>query len=155
MEETKTCFKCKKEKPLSEYYNHKGMSDGHLNKCKECAKLDVKKSYEKNIENVEYLEKERLRGRIKYAKYKYSAKIKHPEGKTTSRFIKSKGIDLNGKEIHHWNYNLKNDVFGHFCHNFIIQKHVFVRNIEMDFTTFNTIKYVPQSTQGVHAYAHV
>ena len=111
MEETKTCFKCKKEKPLSEYYNHNGMSDGHLNKCKECAKLDVKKSYEKNIENVEYLEKERLRGRIKYAKYKYSAKIKHPEGKTTSRFIKSKGIDLNGKEIHHWNYNLKNDVF--------------------------------------------
>ena len=79
MEQTKVCFKCKKEKPLSEYYNHKKMGDGHLNKCKECAKLDVKKYYEKNIENVEYLEKERLRARIKYAKYKYRAKIKHTE----------------------------------------------------------------------------
>ena len=27
MEETKTCFKCKKEKPLSEYYNNKDYRD--------------------------------------------------------------------------------------------------------------------------------
>ena len=109
--ETKKCFKCGEIKPLSEYYNHKKMGDGHLNKCKECAKLDVKKYYEKNSENVEYLEKERLRARIKYAKYKYRAKINHTEGGSTSRFIKRRGIDLNGKEVHHWNYNLKNDVF--------------------------------------------
>ena len=44
-------------------------------------------------------------------KYKYRAKIKHPEGSSASRFIKRRGIDLNGKEVHHWNYNLKNDVF--------------------------------------------
>lgn len=37
----KKCFKCNIEKPLSDYYKHKEMKDGHLNKCKECTKKDT------------------------------------------------------------------------------------------------------------------
>lgn len=38
MNTEKKCFVCGQVKPLDEFYVHKRMGDGHLNKCKECCK---------------------------------------------------------------------------------------------------------------------
>ena len=34
----KKCFICGRVKPIDEFYKHKDMNDGHLNKCKECTR---------------------------------------------------------------------------------------------------------------------
>jgi hypothetical protein len=38
----KQCFKCKEVKVLEMFYKHPYMPDGHVNKCKECNKIDNK-----------------------------------------------------------------------------------------------------------------
>ena len=50
---TKVCFKCGRELPIDNFYKHAQMADGHLNKCKDCAKRDVHEKYMQNIDNPE------------------------------------------------------------------------------------------------------
>ena len=53
----KACFRCSECKPMSEFYRHAAMADGHLNKCKACcrayaianrrAKVDYYRAYDR------------------------------------------------------------------------------------------------------------
>ena len=38
----KACFKCGRALPLTEFYKHPHGKDGHLGKCKDCTKRDVR-----------------------------------------------------------------------------------------------------------------
>lgn len=58
---SKTCFKCKKCLPLTEFYKHSAMGDGLLGKCKECTKNDVSANRLKNIDRIRQYDRDRAR----------------------------------------------------------------------------------------------
>jgi len=112
----KECFKCKIIKPLTAFYKHPQMSDGHVNKCKDCNKKDVKENYLTNIQKDCFIESERKRGRKKYRRlYKGRGKAnpltnakwqeKYPEKKKASTMSGSLKKPFDGAEKHHWSYN--------------------------------------------------
>jgi len=117
----KICFRCNIEKPLTEYYKHKQMGDGHLNKCKDCTKSDSKKTLDKILADPEKKKKEQARHRDKYYRLNYLEKHKPSyEAKKMSidqyksKFpekiaAKNKSGKLvapeKGLQKHHWSYN--------------------------------------------------
>jgi len=57
----KECFKCHKIKDVNCFYVHGQMSDGHLGKCKSCAKKDVHDRYSNPESRKRIVEYERKR----------------------------------------------------------------------------------------------
>jgi hypothetical protein len=77
----KRCFKCGAEKPLTQFYTHPGMADGHLNKCKDCAKVDVRTDRAVNPRARAY-DRERSKlphRRANVARVSKAWDVRHPE----------------------------------------------------------------------------
>ena len=63
---TKICILCEKEKEISDFYKHPKMPFGVDSKCKECVKERAKIREEKLRKDINWVEKERDRGREKH-----------------------------------------------------------------------------------------
>lgn len=73
---TKICFKCNTEYGLEFFHKHKGMKDGHLNKCKYCVVKDVA-DWRKNNPEARKIEHARNRERKGFmTKAEYVAKTR-------------------------------------------------------------------------------
>jgi len=85
----KKCFKCKRKKPLEQFYKHPATSDGHLGKCKACTKKDVKERYNdpEARERIRKYEAERFKKPERKAKtLEYNrARAKRNPGKAAAR----------------------------------------------------------------------
>ena len=119
----KVCFRCNTEKSLNQFYKHKGMADGHLNKCKNCTKKDTKKRQDYLSNDPVWVQSEKDRGRNKYHRLNYRGKHKptpDQKKKTNKRYddkypekSKIKSISsrletkIKGNHKHHWSYNLE------------------------------------------------
>mgnify|MGYP003402966832 CR=1 FL=1 len=117
----KFCFGCSSKKPLSEFYKHKAMADGHLNKCIACKKNDSAQNLAKKLEDPEWHEKEKARHRDKYYRLGYKEKHKptpeekaiaiakykanFPEKYKARLAAQHKKPATSGNELHHWSYN--------------------------------------------------
>ena len=106
----KPCIRCNETKPLSEFYTHPMMGDGHLNKCKGCCREYARRRHYRKMQDPKWRESERERSREKFRRrggeWATSEAAKTPEGvaayNATARKLPAAP---SGMERHHWSYN--------------------------------------------------
>ena len=116
METLKQCFKCNQTLPLSEFYKHPQMADGHLNKCKTCNKRDTMERYNALIVTPDFKESERKRALNKYYRLYRSPTAdlprqkmapfydRYPEKKKARSLSSHLRSKIEGNHLHHWSY---------------------------------------------------
>ena len=96
----KQCFKCGRILDIQEFYQHKEMKDGHLNKCKDCTKKDVHNRSRLCADKIK--EYEHTRSKTKKRKelskfYRKKYRLEHPE--RVAIYLKLKRAIESGKIV--------------------------------------------------------
>ena len=103
----KLCFKCNTSKAFDEFYIHKKMSDGYLNKCKDCTKSDAKKHRDENIERIRAYDRNRPN---KIERAKKSSDYHKTEGGKSVRFKATKNYRDSNPERYYANTAVGNAI---------------------------------------------
>lgn len=121
----KKCFKCNTIKSFDDFYKHRAMADGYLNKCKNCAKKDVAEHRKENIEKIRAYDRDRAKNKERVKQSVEITKVWRAEDKrrmaahnAVARAIKSGQLKKKSCErcnseksvAHHEDYNKKLDV---------------------------------------------
>lgn len=94
----KKCFKCNTTKPLADFYVHRQMPDGHINKCKLCAKNDVRKNYSDKVDKYHEYDKSRQRyNKNRIFGHRYTQICQRVQGRATRKYT-VEGTDMLPKE---------------------------------------------------------
>ncbi len=90
----KTCIRCRRNKPISDFYKHSETADGHLTVCKSCVKKRVKKRYYDKFLEIQKYERRRFKNpkrKLKLHLYQVNRRKKFP-GKYRARYAVSNAI---------------------------------------------------------------
>jgi hypothetical protein len=99
----KTCIRCGSMKPLGDYYRHRMMADGHLNKCKACCRTQARQRHYAKMRDPAWVEAERRRGREKAPLYNLGAPAEMKAAHSAAaRALPDVPQDV---ERHHWSYD--------------------------------------------------
>ena len=121
----KPCIRCGVMKPIEQFYKHRAMSDGHLNKCIPCCRSDAVKNRHRRLEYFRQYDRDRFQTIRRQQTVRASAlkhRAAHPE-KYAARVAVSNALrsgrlvrmpcevcGCNESEAHHDDYSLPLDV---------------------------------------------
>lgn len=97
----KSCIKCGVMKPLDDYYAHRAMKDGHLNKCRSCCLEYINKRREQHGDEIRAYDRSRgnlphrIEARRRYAETEAGKEaIKRAKAAYTKRYPEKKRANM-------------------------------------------------------------